>query len=108
MRAAVLIAKKCHQLRVRVERNIFRIFDGVQVGNERDRDPVVTRDSRVAADDYAVLPGIAAAQGDGSRGADTRQVNRGVAGSGKGSIVAIGLFEKDSNICVRLWREPGH
>jgi hypothetical protein len=61
MGAAVLIAKECHQLRVRVERNIFRVFDGVQIGNERDRNPVVTRDSRVAADDYAVLmTGVAA------------------------------------------------
>src|SRR5580700_1093029 len=107
MRAAVLIAQECFELGVRVERNIFGVFDGVQVGDERNRDPVVSADSRVAADDYAVFSGVAAAQGDGSRGANTRQVDRRVAGSSKGPIVAIRLFEQDCYICSRLGREPG-
>src|SRR6266851_882358 len=89
MGAAILIAKEGHELGVRVERNILRVLDGVQIRNERDGDPIVSRDSRVPADDHAVLAGVAASQKDGSRGADPRQVNRGVAGSGEGSIVAI-------------------
>src|ERR1700680_1695126 len=99
MGAAILIAQECHQLRVRVERNIFWIFDGVQVGNERDRDPIISPDSSIAADDYPVLSGVAPSQGHGSRGANTRQVDRRVAGSCQGSVVAIGLFEQDSSVC---------
>ena len=62
MGAAVLIAKKCHQLGVRIERNVFRIFNGVEVWNEWNRDPVISRNSRVTADDYTGLSRFAPSQ----------------------------------------------
>ncbi len=105
MGAPVLIAQERHELRVRIERNILGIVHCVQVGNERDRDPVISRDSRVAADDCSVLSRVAAPQCYGRRGADPCQVDRGVAGSCKGSVVAIRLFEQDSDVRLRPRRE---
>src|SRR5579863_9147964 len=106
MGAPVLIAQKRDKLGVCIERNIFRVFDGVQVGNERDRDPVISRDTSVATYHYTVLSRAAAAQDNGSLGAHPRQVHGGVPRAGKGSIVTVRLFEEDCNIGPRSGCEP--
>jgi hypothetical protein len=92
MGAAVLIAKECLQLKVRVERNIFLVFNGVQIGNEWDRNPVISGYSGVPADDDAVFAGIAPPQGNRSRSTDTVEVDRCVTGARKGAIVTVRLF----------------
>jgi hypothetical protein len=92
--AAILIAEKVGQLFVGGERDILGLLDGVEIGDERHRDPVVAGNVVVAADDGAQLTRGAAAEDYGRLGADVGQVDGVVPGSGESAVVAVGFFKK--------------
>jgi hypothetical protein len=62
MLSPVLVAQKRHQLRVRVERYLFGQLDRVQVGNQRNRKPIVSGDTVITAKNDAQFPVLAPAE----------------------------------------------
>src|SRR5579863_9652502 len=92
--AAVAVAQECSQFGVGKERDILGTFYGVEVGNERNGDPVIAVDAVVAAEDNAGFSGGAAPQNDRRLSAHVGEVDGGVAGRGKESQLSVRLFQE--------------
>ena len=78
------------------------IVDGVEVGDERDGDPVEAVDLVVAADDDAVFAVVAGAEDGGGVGTDVVEVDGGVAGGVEGTEGAVGFLHEKSDGGVGL------
>ena len=73
------------------------VVDGVEIGNERDGDPVEMVDLVIAADDDAVFPVVAGPEEDRRLGADVVEINGGMPGRIDRAEGAVGFFHEESD-----------
>jgi hypothetical protein len=78
--------------------NLGRVFDRIEVWNERDSHPVVAADSLVAGDDRAQLPRLAAAKFDRGFGADAVKIEGIVPGWVDGTEEAVRLLHEQRRL----------
>src|SRR5689334_4212701 len=97
-RAEVVLAQKCDQLRLHVQRNIVRVLHRIQIWDQWNGKPVVASDPVVAADDHAFLPGSTASQFKWRFRAHTSEIDRSVTRTGEGSVVAVRFSEEKRSL----------
>src|SRR5262249_2737041 len=102
MLASVLIAQERDELRIGEERNLLGQIYGVQVRHQRDRVPVMTGDSVVAAQNHALLAHLSTAQNERRVRANTIEIDGDVSGTGEGSVVAVRLLQEKSRACAGI------
>src|ERR1019366_9280887 len=98
--AAILISKEGHQLWVGEERDGFRPVHRVEVGNERDRNPIVSRDPVVPTQDHTRFTFGTAPQNYRGLSTNIAQIHGHVTGAGESAIVTLRLFQKPR--CPRM------
>ncbi len=103
MLAPVLVAQKSDHLRIRKQRNIIRPLDRVKIRNQRDRHPVVSAHSVIAADHCAQFSRSARPQHQRRLRAHSRQIHRRMSRGRKESQLAVRLFQQKSSR-----RRPSH
>src|SRR5260370_8608978 len=92
--ATVLVPEESNQFCVGEQRDGFRPVNCIQVGNERDRNPIVSRDTVVPAQDYAGFAGGTRTQDHGRLSTNVAQIHSHVATSGESAILTIPSFPK--------------
>src|ERR1035437_4175468 len=92
--AAILISKEGQQLWVGEERDRFRPVHRVEVGNEWDRNPIVSRDAVVPTQDYAGFAFGTPPQNYRGHRTNIAQIHGHVTGAGESAIVTVRLFQK--------------
>lgn len=81
-------------------RDVREMFDGVEVGDQGDGDPVVATDALVTGDDGAEFAGLAAPEMRGRVSADAGEINGVVASGIEIAKEAVGFFHKESGLGV--------
>src|SRR5260370_23396685 len=104
--ATVLIPEESNQFGVGKQRDRFRPVNRIQVGNERNRNPIVSRDTVVPAQDYAGFAGGTRTQDHGRLSTNVAQIHSHVASSGESAIVTIRFFQKYRRSTMRLRDAP--
>src|SRR5208282_3755926 len=99
--ATVLISEESNQLGVGEQRNRLRPVNRIQIGNERDRNPIVSRDPVVPAQDHSGFALGTRTQDYRRHRANAAQIHSRVASSGQRAIVAIRLFKKERRSRMR-------
>ena len=95
---AIAIAQPLDHVAVTCAGTSAAILDRVEVGNERNRDPIVAVDSLIAGDDRAHLARLAAAQLDRGFGADALEIDGVVPGGIQGAEEAIRLLHQQGRL----------
>jgi hypothetical protein len=81
-----------------VVRDLRDVIDGIEISEQRHRQPVVSINAVIAAEHNAGLALFAGAEVGGSVGANAAEVNGGVAGRVHGAETAKGLFEEQGRV----------
>src|SRR6266478_5347026 len=102
---SILISEKGNQLAVCVQWDILWFGNGIEVGKEGYRNPVISPNPSVAADHHTELPRVAPAQESRGSGADSCHVDCGVSRPCKRAVIAVWLFQKDRDVRVHLRRK---
>jgi len=94
------------------EGNVFGLFDGVEIGDDGNSNPVISGDMVIAGKNDAWFAWVATAKLEGRGGADIGEIDGGVACAAKRAIHAIRFFEQNGDIgtrdgCERGEREQG-
>jgi hypothetical protein len=92
--ATVLISEESNQFCVGEQRDGFRPVNRIQVRDERDRNPIVSCDTVVSAQDYAGFAHVTSTQDYRGHRTNVAEIHSRVTSSGQGAIVAIRLFQK--------------
>ena len=74
---------------------VLRTLDSIQVRNQRNRNPVISPDTVVAADHDAGFPGSARTKNDRRLGANAGKVNRSVTRRSKETELAVRFFQEE-------------
>jgi hypothetical protein len=102
---SILISQKGYQLAVCIQGDILWFGNGIEVGEEGYRNPIILPNPIVAADHHPQLPRFALSQKRGGSGADASQVDCGMSRTCKRAVIAVWLFQKDRDVRVRLVRK---
>ena len=94
MIATILISQETNQLGIGEKRDCFRSLNCIEIGDERNRNPIMSGDAVVSAQHYAGFTLGTPTQNYRRLGTNVAQVDGHVARSGESAVVAIGLFEK--------------
>jgi hypothetical protein len=102
---SILISEKGYQLAVCIQRDILWFGNGIEVGEERYRNPIILPNPIVAADHHTQLPRFTPTQKGWGSGADSCQIDCGMSRTCKRAVIAVWLFQKDCDVRVRLVRK---
>jgi hypothetical protein len=97
------VAQSCDLFFVHRLGNVGQRIDGVEIGDQRDGEPVIPINLVVAADDDAILSVVARAEHGGGISANVIEINGGVASGVYCAKIAVRLFhqECDGGVGVR-------
>ncbi len=107
MGAAILIAQEPSELGVYEKRSVFGLFDGVEIGDDGNSDPVVSGDMVIAGKNDAWFAGVATAKLERRSGANVGEIDGGMAGAAERAVDAIRFFEQNGDIGPRYGYERG-
>src|SRR5579863_6250895 len=99
---AIALAHAHDGFAVHALRNFHRALDRIEVGNQRDGDPIIWADAIIAGNHNTELTWIAAAKLDGGLRADARKIDCIVTGWIQGAEKAVGLFHEQSRLSKDL------
>src|SRR5207302_7005484 len=98
MLASVLVPKIGHRLSVSLRWNACEILHCVKVGDQWDRNPVISGNLAVAADHASKLARFTPPQHNRCLGADPGQINSSMSGRIDGPKEAIGFLHKQGGV----------